>query len=173
MRYFETGQQKLRNSFHCDLTLIYDILVFIMARFSFIAIAFSLSILIIAGFLAFAAPNLNYENDRAEKLTQLIRAVLAQNRQDFSNEFVILAQMEKKQLGKTKLSFGSNDEGFYFRLTQITDLTCEKLINRFPTANIVVIENDTDIIAWHQNRSPKCYNENNKEMNAMELNFKK
>lgn len=149
-----------------------------MFRFSYKSIAVSLSLILIAGFLALATPHLNKQRRANEGLASYLTALAHQTRGDYahSKDFSLLKEVVFDYTDKNttrRITLLGFEDGFRFRLVRLPDEVCAFLLSYWKGAQASVIESEDENINWRQSGSGTCYGTPNKKLNALELTFRR
>ena len=182
-----------------------------MKPFPYMKLVMAFAAFLISGFLALSLPFLNREQDqRIQLLTAIKQSVfdiqsLRATQRDYQGLGQAYNQNNNSQNNNPPSNPPNNPWGLFrvlssqknleIRLTQISDSVCRFLVDElFMVADIIIIEDDDDIVAWDRHRQkkesqtqeadrqnpasqnqnrikPSCINQPNRHKNALALFF--
>ena len=158
-----------------------------MFHFPYLSFVLVLSLILVAGFLAFNAEGLNREKTEAEAVERFVTGLLVQTRRDYAQErdFSLLGSgivyfFEYEGLMR-EVRLVAKEEGFAFRFARVPDVLCAFLVRRYISrADIKVIESEAVAVNWRAGNSSTlnsntghatCYGARNNRFNGLELSF--
>ena len=125
-----------------------------MFRFAYLSIVLSLSLVLIAGFLAFHDERLNQDKTQARALAHFLDGIMAETRRSYaqSKDFSALGAGVAYSFYYAKaeraIKLTPTEQGFALRLTRVPDKFCQALLEHFTSARIKVFESEAHVLNW-------------------------